>query len=88
MPPSILLSLTIATCFGCGFHALAGRRLWQWPVYWLAAVAGFFAGYVGGIASGVALLRIGSVPLLAATLGAALALALAWYFTTPDERDR
>ena len=90
MSPSIILSLAIATVYGCGFHAVFGRRLWQWPVFWLAAIVGFFLGYVLGVATGLELGRVGSVPLVAATLGAAVLLALAWYFTAPwaDGGDR
>lgn len=83
MPPSILLSITIATCYGCAFHAVAGRRLWQWPLFWAVSLAGFFGGYVLGVAAGFEVLRIGSVPVLAATLGAVIALLLAWYFSFP-----
>ncbi len=83
MPPSILLSLTIATAYGCLFHVLFGRQFWQWPVFWLSAIVGFFAGYIAGIAVGLELGRIGSVPVVAATLGAAIFLGLARYFTAP-----
>jgi peptidoglycan/LPS O-acetylase OafA/YrhL len=83
LPPSILLSLTIAVCYGCAFHALFGRRIWQWPVFLLASLAGFFGGFVLGVATGFEALRIGSVPLAAATLGAFIALVLAWYFSSP-----
>jgi predicted membrane-bound dolichyl-phosphate-mannose-protein mannosyltransferase len=83
MSPSILFSLTVATCYGCAFHALFGRRLWQWPLFWLAGLAGFFLGYIAGVAAGFELLRIGSVPMAAATLGSFAALVLAWYFTFP-----
>lgn len=83
MSPSIILSLTIATALGSGFHAIAGRRLWQWPVYWASAVAGFFLGYVGGVALGIELLAVGSIPLLASLAGASLLLGLAWYFMAP-----
>ncbi len=90
MSPSIILSVVIATAYGCGFHAVFGRRLWQWPIFWLAAVTGFFLGYILGVATGLELGRIGSVPLVASTLGAAVLLALAWYFTdvgeTSDDR--
>jgi hypothetical protein len=81
MSPSLLLGFTIATCYGCAFHVVAGRRLWQWPLYWAAALVGFFGGYGVGVASGFELLRVGSIPLAAATLGTALALAIAWYFS-------
>jgi len=83
VPPSILLSLTIATCYGCAFHAVAGRRLWQWPLFWTTSLLGFFAGYVLGVATGFEAMRVGSVPVLAASLGAGIALALAWYFSVP-----
>ncbi len=83
MSPTIVLSLAIATCYGCGCHALFGRRIWQWPLFWLVAIVGFFAGYAGGVAVGLELVRIGSIPLLAATLGSFSALALAWYFSAP-----
>lgn len=90
MSPSIVLSLVIATAYGCGFHAVVGRRLWQWPIFWASAIAGFFAGYVLGVATGLEAGRIGSVPLVASTLGSAAVLALAWYFTAPwaDAGDR
>jgi ribose/xylose/arabinose/galactoside ABC-type transport system permease subunit len=88
MPPSILFSLTLATCLGCGFHVVVGRRLWQWPLFWLVAVLGFFLGYVAGVASGFELARIGSVPIVASLAGALAALLLAWYFTHPYARER
>jgi hypothetical protein len=87
MSPSIILSLVIATCYGCGFHFIFGRRLWQWPIFWLTAIVGFFIGYVLGVAAGLEIGRIGSVPLVAATLGSAALLALAWYFSAPWARD-
>lgn len=83
MPPSLLLSLVFALLYGSVWHVIFGRRAWQLPVYLLAAVAGFFAGFAGGVALGVEWLRVGSIPLLASTLGAALALLGAWYLVLP-----
>jgi predicted membrane-bound dolichyl-phosphate-mannose-protein mannosyltransferase len=83
VPPSILLSLIIATLYGCAFHAVMGRRLWQWPLYWISSLGGFFAGYVLGIVTGFEMMRIGSVPVVAASLGAFIALLLSWYFSGP-----
>lgn len=88
MPPSILLSLVIASVYGCAFHAVFGRRMWQWPLFWVMAVVGFFGGFVIGVALGIDLLLIGSVPLLPATFGAGVLLALAWYFSTPAAESR
>jgi len=82
--PSIILSLTIATALGSGFHAVLGRRLWQWPVYWACAVLGFFLGYVGGVALGLELVPLGSIPLFSSLAGALLLLGLAWYFMAPS----
>ena len=86
MPPSILLSIAIAICYGCVFHVVVGRRMWQWPLFCASSLVGFFAGYVVGVATGLEALRIGSVPVAAATLGALLALLLAWYFSVPWAR--
>lgn len=83
MPPSILLSLTIAVLYGSSWHVVFGRRLWQLPVYLLLSVAGFFAGYAGGVALGVEWLRLGSIPLLAASAGAFVGLVIGWYLVLP-----
>lgn len=88
LSPALILSLTLATLYGCGFHALAGRRIWQWPLFWSASLVGFFAGFAGGVAFGLEWLRVGSVPLLAATLGAALLVGIAWFFSAPLAADR
>jgi NO-binding membrane sensor protein with MHYT domain len=83
LPPPVLLGLTIATLYGCASHALLGRRLWQWPLFWISALIGFFSGYAGGVALGIDWVRIGSLPLLASTAGAVLAVWLCWFFTAP-----
>jgi hypothetical protein len=83
MPPSILMALVIALVYGSGFHALVGRRAWQWPVYCVAATAGFFLGYIAGVVLSIDVLLLGSIPLLPATAGALFLLGLAWYFTAP-----
>lgn len=88
MPPSILLSLVIASVYGCAFHAAFGRRMWQWPLFWLTAIVGFFGGFLLGVALGVDLLLIGSVPLVPATFGAVILLLLAWYFSSPASESR
>lgn len=83
MPPPILLGLTIATFYGCACHALLGRRFWQWPLFWVSGLIGFFAGYVAGVALGLDWLRVGSVPLVMSTAGAFFTLWLCWFFTSP-----
>lgn len=87
--PGFVLALTLASIIGLLFHSLFGQRLWQLPVYWLVAVSGFLVGEVAGALLGVAVFRIGTVPVVEGGAGALVALALAWLFTTPaPERTR
>jgi hypothetical protein len=83
MPASIVLALVIALVLGSGFHAVLGKRIWQWPIYCIAATAGFFLGFILGVALNLDLLLLGSIPMPTAMLGAAMSLAVAWYLTTP-----
>ncbi|MBX6342887.1 MAG: hypothetical protein IRY97_10545 [Thermomicrobiaceae bacterium] len=83
MSPSLLLSLVIASIYGCLCHSLIGRRLWQLPCYWLASVAGFFCGELFAVVAGEQLFRLGNIPLATATGGALLGLGICWFFTSP-----
>jgi hypothetical protein len=86
LAPAVILSLTLATFYASVFHVLAGRRLWQWPLFWASSLAGFMAGFAAGVGWHFEWLRVGDVPLLSATLGAAGVLALAWFFSAPAAR--
>ncbi len=81
MPPAILFGLVLATLYGCAFHVAFGRRFWQWPLFWAASVAGFFGGYAVGALLDVELWRVGVLPLFACTVGSAILLAIAWFFS-------
>jgi len=81
--PGLLLALTLASIVGLLFHSLFGRRLWQFPVYWAAAIIGFLAGEIASGVVGGALLRIGTVPVAEGLAGALVALAIGWLLTTP-----
>lgn len=83
MPPPVLLGLTIAVMYGCVCHTVVGRRLWQWPLFIMTAVAGFFSGYAAGVVFGIEWFRVGSLPMVASTVGAVVALWLCWFFTAP-----
>jgi hypothetical protein len=82
MPPAIVLGMVLATLYGSAFHVVFGRKLWQWPLFLVAALVGFFGGYAAGVLLGFETLRVGVLPLLACTLGAALLLVVAWFFST------
>lgn len=79
MSPSVLVSLLLGSLYGLLWHAVAGRRWVQLPVYWFVGVLGFFVGYAAAITLGVELLRLGTVPLVEATLGSGIALAITWW---------
>lgn len=78
MSPPLLLSALVAGLLGLTAHAALGRRLWQLPVYLLAAYAGVFAGEVVAALTGGGLLRYGSVPIGSALIGGAGAVFFAW----------
>lgn len=88
MSPPLLLSLLLASIFGLLFHSLLGRRLWQLPCYWLAAVAGFLTGEMVAVLIDVELLRIGTIPVGAATVGTLVGLGICWFFTSPPPETR
>lgn len=76
MSPSILLGLLLGSIYGLLCHAFVGRRWRQLPVYWGAGIAGFFGGFAAAALIGIDPLRLGAVPLLGATLGSCVALAV------------
>jgi hypothetical protein len=83
VPPAILFGLVLATLYGSLFHVVVGRRLWQWPLFWVASLVGFLGGYAVGVLLGFEWLRVGVLPLFACTLGSALLLGVAWFFSAP-----
>ncbi|MGN6565546.1 MAG: hypothetical protein ACTHMU_23055 [Thermomicrobiales bacterium] len=89
MSPSIGLSLLLGSIYGLLCHAVVGQRWRQLPLYWAAGVVGFFAGYVGGVVGGLEFARLGVIPLLAATLGAVIALtAVYWLLSRRSDVSR
>ncbi|MFW6075728.1 MAG: hypothetical protein ACOC9Y_09040 [Chloroflexota bacterium] len=83
MSPPLLLSLVIASLYGCLFHGLFGHRLWQWPLYWGASVLGFFLGYFIGVAFDITFFAVGTVPVISASFGSAVLIGLTWFFSAP-----
>ena len=73
---------------GLGWHAVFGRRLWQFPIYWLGGVLGFGVGSVASQLLGVVLYRLGTVQLVEGGLGALFVLGILWLVTTPAESAR
>lgn len=88
MPPSLVLSIIFGSIYGLLFHSLLGRKLWQLPLYWISAVVGFLLGEIFAILAGVDFFRLGNIPLVAATTGAFVGLAICWFFTSPPPEPR
>ena len=74
MSPSLVLGLVLGSIYGLLCHAFVGRHWQHLPYYWAAGLVGFFAGYAAAVLAGVEMIRLGTVPLLEGTLGAAVAL--------------
>jgi len=85
VPPSLILTLLLASICGLLFHSLFGRKLWQLPCFWLSAMVGFSAGEILAILAGVEFLRLGNVPLLPALVGTLVALLICWFFTSTPQ---
>ena len=68
---------------GSLFHVMAGRRIWQWPLFVVASMVGFFGGFLAALAWGAEWLRVGDVPLLISLVGACGMMGLAWFFSAP-----
>ena len=83
MPPSLVLSLLLGSIVGLLFHSALGRRLWQLPLYWAAAVLGFLGGEVLAVVAGAEMVRLGNIPLAPALAGSLIALGICWFFSTP-----
>ncbi len=78
MSPSIVLGLLLGSLYGLLWHACLGRRPLWLSVNWALGVGGFFGGYAFAAVTGINVLSLGAIPMLEATAGAFLALALVW----------
>ena len=73
----------MAVFLGSLFHVVAGRRIWQWPLFVVASTVGFLGGFLAALAWGAEWLRVGDVPLLASIIGALAMMGLVWFFSAP-----
>ncbi len=81
MAPSLLLSAILAAIVGLLAHTIAGKVLWQLPVYLVLTAVGVFAAEALAVVMGGGLLRYGSVPVGSAVLGGIVGAGLAWLLT-------
>lgn len=79
--PSFVFSFILATLYGATFHLVSGGDARRLALFLLAAWLGFALGHAFGEAFSVALLDIGALHMLPATMGAWLALVVARVLT-------
>jgi hypothetical protein len=72
--PSITLSVVIASLIGLVFYLIFGQGWLRLLVYWLVALAGFFAGQIISTVLNFSLFPIGSVNVLEASITSLIAL--------------
>jgi hypothetical protein len=87
--PSVVFSFIVATLYGAAFHLVSGGDARRLALFLLAAWLGFSLGHLFGDALNITLLDVGQLHMLAATLGAWLALVVARILTRqPAHRSR
>lgn len=85
--PSVVFSFIIATLYGAAFHLVSGGDARRLALFLLAAWLGFSLGHVFGDMFDITLFDVGQLHILAATIGAWLALVVARVLTRqPDRR--
>jgi hypothetical protein len=81
---TLLLSFTLATLYGAGFHLWQGGGAKKLALFLLAGWLGFALGHWVGNALGIRIMMVGALNWLTATLGSALALFAARWLATSD----
>lgn len=76
---AVVLGALLATAYGAAFHLLSGGGLKRIPLYILAAWLGFAVGHFVGSILNIDLLKLGTLNLLTASVGAWVAILLAWW---------
>lgn len=82
--PALIFGLLLASGIGLLFHLVRGGPLSRMLLYLLSAWIGFGAGHTVGSWLDLRFLRLGAINLLAALLGALLALVLTEVLAPPD----
>ena len=82
--PTLLLSFTLATLYGAGFHLWRGGGARRLMLYLLAGWTGFALGHVVGEALSIRVMMIGALNFASATLGSAVALIAAHWLATSE----
>lgn len=81
----VVLGFLLATAYGAGFHTLLGGPARRILIYVIASWIGFGAGHFLGDFLNIAILELGAVQLLSASVGAWFALVLSWLLARDED---
>jgi hypothetical protein len=84
--PGTTFGFILATMFGAVFHLVVGGDIRRLALFLLSAWVGFGLGHMLGAAFGINMLNVGTLRVLAATIGALVALAVAHILTSDKKR--
>lgn len=80
----LVLGFLLATAYGAAFHLIVGGRPRKIFLYILAAWVGFTLGHFIGDLIGIEAFQLGAIHLLAASLGAWIALVFSWVLSARE----
>ncbi len=83
-PASYFLAFLLATLYGAAFHLWQGGAARWLLLYLLSAWVGFAAGHIAGGLVGFTMWSVGTLHVLPATLGSAIALFTARWLANRD----
>jgi hypothetical protein len=86
--PILTFSFILATLFGAAFHVVLGGDTRRLVVFLLASWIGFALGQLVGVTFGIDVFAIGSLRVVAASLGSIVALIAMSFLTSRRMRKR
>lgn len=75
----LILGFLLASAYAAAFHFIMGGPIRRILLYLVVAWVGFIAGQFVGDFLGIDLIKLGALHLLTASIGAWVALLLAWW---------
>lgn len=86
--PIVSFAFILATLYGAAVHLIFGGNGRRLAAFLLASWVGFGVGQLAGVVLGIDLFNIGVLRVVPATLGAFIALAVAFLMTSQRARKR
>lgn len=86
--PTATLGFILATLFGAVFHFVVGGDVRRLALFLLVAWVGFVVGHVVGVLFEINILNIGTLRIVAASIGALIALIVSHILTSGQVRKR